>query len=55
MKKIFFLLAAASVMFAACNPEEQKEELKKATGSVEAGDEIAGFVRALAPPAHLKS
>lgn len=38
MKKIFFLLAAASVMFAACNPEEQKEELKKATVSVEAGD-----------------
>lgn len=38
MKKIFFLLAAASVMFAACNPEEQKEELKRATVSVEAGD-----------------
>lgn len=38
MKKIFFLLAAASVMFAACNPEEQKDELKKATVSVEAGD-----------------
>ena len=38
MKKIFFLLAAASVMFAACTPEEQKEELKKATVSVEAGD-----------------
>lgn len=38
MKKILFILAAASVMFAACNPEEQKEQTKAATVSVNGGE-----------------
>lgn len=37
MKKIFFLLAAATMMFAACNPD-QKEEAKAATVELSPGD-----------------
>lgn len=38
MKKILILLAAASVMFAACDPAQQEEQTKAATVSVNAGE-----------------